>query len=121
MTNNVAGPGEMIRALGKQRVLMGFAFASGKGDGDIIRAIGPIRLPLLPHPLANWKGTVTPRLKRSVRVFNRRGSRDSFVEGLSPCHTTTGAVLLAIYIHTVLIDRHRCRSRLNISLESDCR
>jgi 2-dehydropantoate 2-reductase len=71
MTNNLAGPGEIIRALGKQRPMMGFVFAGGKRDGDVIRAIGPARL--LASPFGEVEGTVTPRLKRLVRVFSRAG------------------------------------------------
>jgi 2-dehydropantoate 2-reductase len=73
MGNNLAGPGEMIRALGKQRVMMGFVFGGGKGDGDIIRAIGPIKLPGLAVPFGEVDGTVTPRLKKLVSVLNRAG------------------------------------------------
>jgi 2-dehydropantoate 2-reductase len=73
MTNNLAGPGEIIRALGKQRPMMGFVFAGGKRDRDIIRAIGPPGLSLLASPFGELEGTITPRLKRLVRVFNRAG------------------------------------------------
>jgi len=73
MGNNLAGPGEMIRTLGKKRVMMGFVFAGGKGDRDIIRAIGPTKLPGLAPPFGEMDGTVTPRLKKLVNIFNRAG------------------------------------------------
>ncbi|MGB8062489.1 MAG: 2-dehydropantoate 2-reductase N-terminal domain-containing protein [Candidatus Sulfotelmatobacter sp.] len=41
MNNNLNGPAEIIAALGTQRPMLGFVFAGGKRDGEIIRAIGP--------------------------------------------------------------------------------
>lgn len=73
MGNNLAGPGEMIRALGEQRVMMGFVFAGGKRDGDIIRAIGPTRLAVLATPFGEVGGAVTPRLKKLVSIFKQAG------------------------------------------------
>jgi 2-dehydropantoate 2-reductase len=69
MGNNLAGPGEMIRALGKQRVMMGFVFGGGKADGDIIRAIGPTKL--VTSPFGEVDGTITPRLTRLIGIFRR--------------------------------------------------
>ena len=37
MGNNAAGPGEMVEALGPDRVLLGFPGAAGVGQGDVIR------------------------------------------------------------------------------------
>jgi 2-dehydropantoate 2-reductase len=41
MYNNLLGPAEIIQAIGRERVVLGFVFAAGKRDGEIIRAIGP--------------------------------------------------------------------------------
>jgi 2-dehydropantoate 2-reductase len=39
MGNNLSGPEEFIRSLGKDRVMMGAVYATGKRDGSVIRAI----------------------------------------------------------------------------------
>ena len=39
MVNNPSGPEEFIRALGRERVMLGFVFGAGKRDGSVIRAI----------------------------------------------------------------------------------
>jgi 2-dehydropantoate 2-reductase len=71
MNNNLAGPGEIVAALGTQRPMLGFVFAGGKRDGEIIRAIGPFRRSLTPTPFGEIDGKVTPRLKRLVNLLNR--------------------------------------------------
>ena len=38
MYNNLLGPAEIIQAMGRERVMLGFVFAGGKRDGEIIRA-----------------------------------------------------------------------------------
>jgi 2-dehydropantoate 2-reductase len=39
MGNNLSGPDEFIRILGKDRVMMGAVYAAGKRDGSLIRAM----------------------------------------------------------------------------------
>jgi 2-dehydropantoate 2-reductase len=75
MSNNLNGPAEIVAALGPQRPMLGFVFAGGKRDGDIIRAIGPFDHSLMRTPFGEIDGTVTPRLKRLVALFNRAGLR----------------------------------------------
>jgi len=75
MNNNLNGPAEIVAALGPQRPMLGFVFAGGKRDGDIIRAIGPFDHSLMRTPFGEIDGTVTPRLKRLVALFNRAGLR----------------------------------------------
>jgi 2-dehydropantoate 2-reductase len=75
MNNNLSGPAEIVAALGLQRPMLGFVFAGGKRDGDIIRAIGPFDHSLMPTPFGEIDGTVTPRLKRLVELLNRAGLR----------------------------------------------
>ena len=75
MNNNLAGPGEIVAALGTQRPMLGFAFAGGKRDGEIIRAIGPFEHSLMPTPFGEIDGTVTLRLKRLVNLLNQAGLR----------------------------------------------
>jgi 2-dehydropantoate 2-reductase len=75
MNNNLSGPGEIVAALGPQRPMLGFVFAGGKRDGEIIRTIGPFRHSLMPTPFGEIDGKVTPRLKRLVNLLNRAGLR----------------------------------------------
>jgi 2-dehydropantoate 2-reductase len=55
--------------------MLGFVFAGGKRDGDIIRAMGPFDHSLMLTPFGEINGTVTPRLKRLVNLLNRVGLR----------------------------------------------
>jgi 2-dehydropantoate 2-reductase len=75
MNNNLNGPAEIVAALGPQRPMLGFVFAGGKRDGEIIRAIGPFDHSLMRTPFGEIDGTVTPRLKRLVELLNRAGLR----------------------------------------------
>jgi 2-dehydropantoate 2-reductase len=75
MNNNLNGPAEIVAALGPQRPMLGFVFAGGKRDGDIIRAMGPFDHSLVPTPFGEINGTVTPRLTRLVNLLNRAGLR----------------------------------------------
>ncbi len=75
MNNNLNGPAEIVAALGSQRPMLGFVFAGGKRDGEIIRAIGPFDHSLMPTPFGEINGTITPRLKRLVGLLNRGGLR----------------------------------------------
>ncbi len=73
MNNNLAGPGEIVAALGTERPMLGFVFAGGKRDGEIIRAMGPLKHSVT--PFGEIDGRITPRLKRLVRLLNRAGLR----------------------------------------------
>jgi len=75
MNNNLAGPGEIVAALGTLRPMLGFVFAGGKRDGEIIRTIGPFKHSLMPTPFGEIDGTVTPRLRRLVNLLNGAGLR----------------------------------------------
>jgi len=88
MGNNLVGPGEMIERLGRQRVMMGFVFAGGKRDANVIRAIGPPKLAPLASPFGETDGTVTPRLKQLVRILNRAGLRARITTNIVDCLAT---------------------------------
>ncbi len=75
MNNNLAGPTEIVAALGPQRPMLGFVFAGGKRDEEIVKVIGPFKHTLIRTPFGEIDGTVTPRLKRLVDLFNRAGLR----------------------------------------------
>jgi 2-dehydropantoate 2-reductase len=66
MGNNLSGPDEFARIIDKRRIMLGTVIAGGKRDGDIIRAF--LATPL-PSPFGEMDGTITPRLKRLVRIL----------------------------------------------------
>ena len=72
MGNNLTGPDEFIKALGRERVMMGGVYAAGKRDGSLIRAM-VIRSAT--SPFGEIDGTITPRLDRLVDIFRRAGFR----------------------------------------------
>ena len=75
MVNNPSGPDEWIRALGKDRVLMGFVFGAGRREGSVIRGIANLGSGLagrlLRSPFGEVDGAITPRLTRLVAIFRQ--------------------------------------------------
>jgi len=104
MNNNLNGPAEIVAALGPQRPMLGFVFAGGKRDGNIIRAIGPFDHSLMPTPFGEIGGTVTPRLKRLVELLNRAGLRAKVSTNIVDYLATHAAVVAAM---TPLVVKYR--------------
>ena len=75
MNNNLLGPGEIVAALGSKRPMLGFVFAGGKREEEIIRAVGPFDHSFVPTPFREIDGAITPRLKRLVALLNQVGLR----------------------------------------------
>jgi len=101
MNNNLNCPAQIVAALGSQRPMLGFVFAGGKRDGEIIRAIGPFDHSLMPTPFGEINGTVTPRLKRLVALLNRAGLRakvSTNVVDYLATHAATVAVLVPLVL-----------------------
>ncbi len=99
MNNNLNGPSEIVAALGSQRPMLGFVFAGGKRDGEIIRAIGPFAHSLMPTPFGEINGTITPRLRRLVALLNRAGLRakvSTNVVDYLATHAATVAVVVPL-------------------------
>jgi 2-dehydropantoate 2-reductase len=70
--NNAAGPDEMIAALGRERVLLGFVGAGGEREGHIVRYIvEPAREQ--PTTFGELDGDTTPRLKQIAAAFKGAG------------------------------------------------
>jgi 2-dehydropantoate 2-reductase len=70
MGNNLAGPEDFIRSLGKDRVMMGAVYAAGKRDGNVIRAIVTHHIAA---PVGEIDGRITPRLMRLVSLLRQAG------------------------------------------------
>lgn len=77
MVNNLSGPDEFTRVLGRERVMLSFVFGAGKRDGSAIRAMArtasSLAGPSWPSPFGELDGTITPRLKRLVAILRRAG------------------------------------------------
>ena len=96
MNNNLNGPAEIVAALGSQRPMLGFVFAGGKRDGEVIRAIGPFDHSLMLTPFGEIDGTVTPRLRRLVELLNRAGLRSKVSTNIVDYLATHAAGVAAI-------------------------
>ncbi len=73
MINNPSGPEVYTAALGRERVMLGFVFAGGKRDDNVIRAIGGPGDAVGTPPFGELNGSITPRLKRLVAIFRQAG------------------------------------------------
>jgi 2-dehydropantoate 2-reductase len=72
MGNNLSGPGEFVKALGKERVMMAGVYAAGKRDGELIRAIV---FKSAGSPCGEINGRITPRLIRLADIFGQAGCK----------------------------------------------
>ena len=72
MNNNVSGPGEMVEALGKERVLLGFPGAAGHRDGHVV-TVKVTAGRQQPTTFGELDGRTTPRLKKIVETFKLAG------------------------------------------------
>ena len=70
MGNNLSGPDEFAKVVDKKRIMLGMVVAGGKRDGDIIRAMVST---LMPSPFGEMDNTITPRLKRLVKILHDAG------------------------------------------------
>ncbi len=72
--NNVAGPDEFVRALGAERVLLGFGLMGGIRDGAVVRwASGEKDSHSFEVAMGEVDGSDTPRLRRILNAFGKAG------------------------------------------------
>lgn len=70
LMNNAAGPGELVEALGRERVMMGFPMAAGYQREHVIHYLmgaKPGKDAMI--PIGEVDGRITPRLQRVGRVL----------------------------------------------------
>ncbi|HLI09344.1 MAG TPA: 2-dehydropantoate 2-reductase N-terminal domain-containing protein [Ktedonobacteraceae bacterium] len=72
MVNNVSGPGEYIKAVGRERVLLGFPGAGGTRDGHVVRYHIMSRQQQA-TTLGELDGRLSSRLGQIVRTFEQAG------------------------------------------------
>lgn len=70
MMNNAAGPDELTKVLGKDRVLIGFPYSAGMRDGPVIRALIGSQEDKIDIPFGEVDGTITARTRRIAEVLN---------------------------------------------------
>jgi len=107
MTNNLSGPEELTRILGKDRVMMGFVFGAGKRDGDVIRAISGIGGSRISSPFGEIDGRITPRLTRLIGILCQAGLSAKASTDISNYLATHAAFVVPF---AVLIIKHGCNT-----------
>jgi 2-dehydropantoate 2-reductase len=74
LLNWAAGPDAWATAIGRERVLLGFANQGGTFDGDVVRYRRSTPLTrLVSMPIGEVDGTTTPRLERILGAFRSSG------------------------------------------------
>lgn len=76
MVSNPSGPGELIAALGRERLLLGFAGAGGTLDQGVVRYAMAPRL-FQPTTIGELDGSKSPRLRRIACSLSRRRAADA--------------------------------------------
>lgn len=79
MTNNAGGPDQLVTALGRERVLLGFPGAGGAKDGHVVRC-SLVSAQTQPTTLGELTGEVSPRLQAIAAALEGAG----FPTSLSP-------------------------------------
>jgi 2-dehydropantoate 2-reductase len=72
MGNNVAGPDEMVEALGRERILLGFPGAAGHREGYVV-TVKVTSGRQQPTTFGELDGRTTPRLQEIVEAFKSAG------------------------------------------------
>jgi ketopantoate reductase len=70
LMNNVAGPGELVEALGKDRVLIGFLATAGYRDGHIVHCVAGMEEEPLSVLFGEVDGRITGRTRRVARALD---------------------------------------------------
>ncbi len=102
MVNTALGEEEWVAALGRQRVLLGFAFAGGRREGSLIRAVRPKRAVA---PFGEVDGAKSERLKRLIEILRAAGFRAK-PSATMPDWLATHAAMVAPL--ALLILKHGC-------------
>ena len=115
MGNNLSGPAEFARILGKDRVMLGTVFAGGRRDGSLIRAM---RVKWLASPLGEFDGEITPRLQRLAGIFRRASLKVKTSTDMVDFQTTHAVSVALIAKLTI---KHGCDTYALARSEDDLR
>ena len=69
LMNNAAGPGELVDALGAERVLIGFPRSAGYFEGHIVHCLAGKEEDKVAIPFGEIDGAITDRTKRVARIL----------------------------------------------------
>ncbi len=92
MGNNLSGPEEFVKILGRERVMMGAVYAAGKRDGSVIRAM---IIKSIASPFGEINGAITPRLKQLINLFHKADLKAEPSKNIVD-YTTTHAIGVAL-------------------------
>jgi 2-dehydropantoate 2-reductase len=100
MGNNLTGPAEFVRLLGRERVMMGAVFAAGKRDGSLIRALV---IKSIASPFGEIDRTITPRLKQLADIFRQAGFKVKLSSNIVDTQRTHG---VGVALIVALVMKH---------------
>lgn len=69
LMNNAAGPQELVEALGKERVLLGFPMSGGYRKGHVIRCLAGSAERIVAIPIGEVDGSITGRTRQVASVL----------------------------------------------------
>jgi ketopantoate reductase len=69
LTNNAAGPGELVEALGQDRVLIGFPNSAGYREGHAVHCLTGTQDDPALVPFGEVDGRITPRTRRVAHIL----------------------------------------------------
>jgi len=69
LMNNAAGPGELVKALGTERVLIGFPNAAGYREGHAVHCLSGTEDDPAFVPFGEADGRITPRTQQVARIL----------------------------------------------------
>lgn len=108
MCNSAAGPDEMIDALGRERLLMGFSGAGGYRKDHVVyyEVVSGKRQPTM---FGELDGGTTPRLKHIVKAFKGAGFPVAVCDNMDAWLKTHGAEIIptAGALYSAGVDNYR--------------
>jgi ketopantoate reductase len=69
LTNNAAGPGKLVEALGRERVLIGFPNSAGYREGHVVHCLTGTQDDPALVPFGEIDGHITPRTRRVAHII----------------------------------------------------
>jgi len=101
MVNTALGPDEWVASLGAARVMLGFAFAGGRREGSLIRAMRSKRA----TPFGEVNGATTDRLRKLANIFNSAGLKAKAIPNMPDWLVTHAAMVVPLGL---LVLKHGC-------------
>lgn len=117
MVNNPSGPRDYVRAIGKERVMLGFVFGAGRREKSVIRGFVP-RQGRVTTPFGEIDGAITPRLTRLVEILREAGFSAGVSRRIVDWQATHAALVVPI---ALLIMKHTLDTRAMARSTQDLR